>query len=68
MMQNPVTKAIIYASFPFFWYFTKNPSQGAQTSIYCSISPEVVPGVAFIFCWFSFFLLILIRAIREILF
>jgi len=44
MMENPITKIFIYGMFPLFWYFTKNATQGAQTSIYCSVAPDVVPG------------------------
>ena len=34
-------KLLLYILGPLLWPFTKNPVQGAQTSIYCSVAEEI---------------------------
>ncbi|KAG8228466.1 hypothetical protein J437_LFUL009331 [Ladona fulva] len=43
MRRSPLSSSIIikFAVYPWMWLLMKNPAQGAQTSIYLSVAPEL---------------------------
>lgn len=37
----PIIKNLV---FPFWWVFTKNPNEGAQTTIHCAVDDNIING------------------------